>query len=227
MSEFDAYDKSYKDAVNASLGFTGLKVDFFTRVKADYLLDLMRARLGDPRTLSVLDLGCGIGQYGGLLGGEVGRLSGVDVSARCIDQARATHPACDWQAYDGVHIPHADASFDLVYAVCVYHHIPPAQRAAVTAEARRVLKPGGLFAIFEHNPWNPLTRHVVNNCEFDADAVLLTAPEARGLIRDAGFTDPRARYILSVPARGRALRAVDRVFSHLPAGAQYYALGTR
>lgn len=227
MSEFDAYDTTYKDAVNASLGFTGLEVDFFTRVKADYLLDLMRARLGDPRALSVLDLGCGVGQYGALLGDRVGRYAGIDPSARCVARARAEQPAHEWQACDGLAIPYPDASFDVVHATCVYHHIAPAQRAAVSAEVHRVLRPGGLFAIFEHNPYNPLTRRVVDRCEFDADAVLLTASEARGLLRDAGFRSVRSRYILAVPAHGRLLRALDRLFARLPAGAQYYAVGTR
>jgi hypothetical protein len=41
------------------------------------------------------------------------------------------------------------------------------------------LKEDGHFIIFEHNPINPVTRHLVKNCPFDADAVLLsTKPSA-------------------------------------------------
>ena len=47
--EFDAYDRSYAEAVNDSLAFTGLNVDFFTRVKAGHLIDLMGQTFGDPR----------------------------------------------------------------------------------------------------------------------------------------------------------------------------------
>ena len=37
ISQFDAYAGSYDEAVNQSLGFLGVKVDYFTRVKAAYL----------------------------------------------------------------------------------------------------------------------------------------------------------------------------------------------
>ena len=37
---FDEYKESYSDTVNNSIGFSGLDVDFFTRVKADYLVDI-------------------------------------------------------------------------------------------------------------------------------------------------------------------------------------------
>ncbi len=35
-----------------------------------------------------------------------------------------------------------------------------------------VLKKKGRVYIFEHNPYNPVTRYLVATCEFDRDAVL-------------------------------------------------------
>ena len=64
-------------------------------------------------------------------------------------------------------------------AVCVYHHVEPGDRAPLTAEIRRVLKPGGMLAIIEHNPLNPVTRAVVKRIPLDRDAQLLSAREAR------------------------------------------------
>lgn len=225
MTDFDAYDRSYKDVVNRSVSFTGLDVDFFARVKADYLLDLLRQHLGDPARLEVLDLGCGIGNYAGLLGDQVAGYCGVDVSGKCVEVARERHPRHAFADYDGIRLPHATARFDAVFAVCVFHHIAPGDRAAVLAEIRRVLKPGGLFVMFEHNPRNPLTRRAVDRCELDEDAILLTQGEAHALIAAAGFDGVRDAFILSVPAKGSLLRAVDRWFARLPLGAQYYSLG--
>lgn len=225
--EFDTYKTSYRDAVNASLGFSGLDVDFFTRVKADYLVDLLAARFGDVANLDVIDIGCGVGNYHKLLQPKVGTLTGVDVAAECVEQARIENPGVQYESYDGARLPYADASFDAAFTICVMHHVPPAAWANFTREALRVLRPGGLFAVFEHNPLNPLTMRVVNRCPFDKDAVLLRKTQVVGLLDEAGFENVTPRFILSVPAANAPLRAVDRVFSRLPLGAQYYVTGTR
>jgi hypothetical protein len=66
---------------------------------------------------------------------------------------------------------------------------------------------------------------VVNNCEFDKDAILLRRPETEILLKDAGFQRIYSRFILTVPAKGSLLRKIDKLFAHLPIGAQYYAVG--
>ena len=86
----------------------------------------------------------------------------------------------------------------------------------------RVLKPGGLALVFEHNPRNPLTMRIVNRCPFDADAVLLRSEKTIALFEQIGMIDVHTRYILSVPAANHTLRRVDRAFGRLPFGAQYY-----
>ena len=73
----------------------------------------------------------------------------------------------------------------------------------------RVLRPGGIAAIFEHNPLNPLTRRVVSNCVFDEDAVLLRRRRARGLLRQAGLVPVRGP-LHRVPALRRQGGRADR-----------------
>ena len=58
-------------------------------------------------------------------------------------------------------------------AICVLHHVPMSNRFKLVNEMVRVARPQGIVAIFEHNPLNPLTRHAVNSCELDKDAILL------------------------------------------------------
>ncbi len=45
------------------------------------------------------------------------------------------------------HMPLADASFDVVTSVFLFHELPARARKNVLAEMRRVLKPGGLLVI--------------------------------------------------------------------------------
>jgi ubiquinone/menaquinone biosynthesis C-methylase UbiE len=130
-----------------------------------------------------------------------------------------------YQTYDGRRLPYPDASFDAAYTVCVMHHVPPEQWESLVREMRRVVRPGGITVVFEHNPFNPLTRRAVSTCEFDENAVLLRARRTRLLLRKAGLREVRSRYILTLPAAGGLPHKVDRLFSRLPFGAQYYAVG--
>jgi SAM-dependent methyltransferase len=94
--------------------------------------------------LTLLDLGCGTGDsYAGLSGEKLGvRWVGLDVmdSQEVLSRARANLPFC---AYDGVNIPLADQSVDIVYSRQVFEHVRRPQ--LVIEEAHRVLKPNGVF----------------------------------------------------------------------------------
>jgi SAM-dependent methyltransferase len=223
--EFDAYTANYNEEINKALSFSGMDIDFFARVKNEYLIDIIEARLGGADKVTVLDVGCGIANAHKQLVGRVGKLSGIDISAESIAVARHTNPGVFYEVFDGIHLPFPDCSLDAAFAINVFHHVPIAQRPALVDDIRRVLRPGGLFAIFEHNPLNPVTRHIVNTCAFDKDAILLKRQDSETLLRAAGFGDISSRYIFSVPPAGPLLRKVDRLFSLLPFGAQYYTLG--
>jgi len=221
-SEFDGYAASYDEAVNQSLAFLGVKVDYFTRVKAAYLLDLLQEHFGRTDAVDLLDIGCGVGNYHALIGDRVGALSGVDPSGACLDQASRRNPAVDYTQYDGMRLPFADGQFDAAVTICVMHHVPPAQWPTFAAEMKRVVRPGGLAVVFEHNPLNPLTRRVVSNCAFDEDAVLLKRGRTHALLADAGFGEVRSRAILSIPSMGRLSRRLDRAIGYIGMGAQYF-----
>jgi SAM-dependent methyltransferase len=226
-SEFDAYTANYNEEINKALNFSGLDIDFFARVKNDYLVDILNGRPGGAARAELLDVGCGVANAHKQLVGRVGKISGIDVSAASIAVARQRNHGIQYDVFDGTHLPFADGSFDVAFAINVFHHVPLALRSVLVEDIRRVLRPGGLFAIFEHNPLNPVTRRVVDKCEFDKDAILLRRRDSEALLSATGFRDIKTRYIFAVPATGRLLRGVDRLFSLLPLGAQYYTLGNR
>jgi ubiquinone/menaquinone biosynthesis C-methylase UbiE len=221
---FDRYRDNYSQTVDAAVSFTGLSTDFFTRVKAEYIKEIVAGHFGADAMagLSALDVGCGVGNYHGLLKPHLGHLSGVDVSAACVETARGRQLDVAYQTYGGEKLPYADASFDIVFAICVIHHVPTSRWSLFASEMRRVLKPDGLALIFEHNPRNPLTMRAVNTCPFDADAVLLRSEDTQRLMREAGFGQINARFILAVPPANSFLRRIDRLFSRFPFGGQYY-----
>ena len=219
---FDNYTNHYSNAVNDSINFSGLKVDFFTKVKFDYLVDICRKHFGSTDKLSLLDIGCGIGNIHKLVSEEFGQLTGVDISSESINRASQEHENVNYKTYDGETLPYPDNSFDVAYAICVVHHVPVDLWENFTKEMHRIVKPNGLAIIFEHNPKNPLTMKVVNDCPFDEDAVLLNSKTTNDLLQNAGFKSTNKRFILTVPAANNFLRKIDGLFSKLPIGAQYF-----
>ena len=221
MSEFDQYARKYDATVNDAIAFSGLDVDFFTKVKSDDLLRTVAARGRPLAELALLDVGCGIGNYHGRWTPHFRAVHGVDVSVESIEVARSSNPGAHYQSYNGLRLPYEDGFFDVLVTICVMHHVPPAQWPALVSEFRRVLKRGGLALVYEHNPLNPLTRHVVNKCEFDADAVLLWPRPTRRLFEDAGFGKVTSRSILTVPPLNGVFAAADRALGWQPFGAQF------
>jgi ubiquinone/menaquinone biosynthesis C-methylase UbiE len=223
--DFDQYRETYDQAVNKAIAFSGLTVDKFTIAKARDLLRLITSNFDSPQNVRVLDVGCGIGNYHPQLSSAVGSITGVDVSQACIERARSRNPAVAYDVYDGERLPYADGSFSVAYCVCVVHHVPPASWQRFTSELARVVKPGGMVVVYEHNPWHPLTRKVVSDCAFDRDAVLIAMPAMRDLLRKAGCLKVSTRSILTLPPGHAVFERLDGLFSLLPFGSQYRALG--
>jgi SAM-dependent methyltransferase len=222
---FDAYRDSYEATVEQSIGFSGLSHDFFLEAKAALLAALFAAHFGPGYRPSLLDIGCGVGRMHPLLAPLAGALAGTDPSAAEIDRARQDNPDVDYRVGDGLRLPWSAASFEVALAVCVVHHVPAPAWSDFVAEMRRVVRPGGLVVLIEHNPWNPLTRLSVLRCAFDRDAVLLPAGRACALLAGAGCAAVESRHFLLLPTGHPVARRVEGALRRLPLGAQYAAIG--
>lgn len=225
QTEFDRYRETYEEAVDEAIAFAGQEHDFYVEAKARRLRELARRRLG-PGRLAALDVGCGIGLVDRHLSSSF-ELHGVDVSAAMVERARAANPGVEYAVSEPRRLPHPDGRFDLAFAVCVLHHAERADRLPLLAEMRRVVRPGGLVAVFEHNPWNPLTRRVVRACAFDEGVELIPRRELASLLREAGLEAVAGEYLLFFPWRTRLLQAAERILTGLPLGAQYVVAGRR
>jgi len=224
---FDRFRETYAHELNRAVAFAGRDADVYTAIKADVLVELACRAIGDPRRLTALDVGCGIGLTDGHLADRFSALAGVDISPAMVERAADSNPRVDYRVADGTRLPFDDASFDLTFTICVLHHVRPERRVAFVREMSRVTRPGGVVAIAEHNPLNPLTRYVVSRCTFDEDAVLLGQRESKRLLASGGLEPLKTRNILFLPSTGRVARAVQRVLRPVPFGAQYVAAGRR
>ena len=119
-------------------------------------LDALEAQADFARASSVLEFGCGTGRFAARLlreqlpGGAT--YLGLDVSPHMTALAgAAVAPWADRarvELTDGrVSFPVPDASCDRVISTYVLDLLSPADGAAFVAEARRVLRPGGMLAL--------------------------------------------------------------------------------
>ena len=219
--EFDRYSPSYEDLLKDPLRdrFTGNESLFFHQRKCELIRRFFRRRKIATSTLNYLDVGCGKGELLSLLRQDFARSAGCDVSAAMMEGIEGVDARVQ---PDPLRIPFGDAEFDLVTAVCVYHHVPVAYRALLTAEVFRVLKPGGVFCMIEHNPVNPVTRTIVARTPVDQDAILLHAGEARMLASQAGLCQSTTTYFLYFPKNlYRIVGWAESWLTKIPLGGQY------
>jgi 2-polyprenyl-3-methyl-5-hydroxy-6-metoxy-1,4-benzoquinol methylase len=227
MQTFDQYGDNYKEVVQQSIDFVGVKYEFFVRAKIRMIEQFAAAKCLNPAAASLLDVGCGVGCLHGGLAGTFARICGVDVSQKAIEAARERNPRFEYRVMSGNSIPYPAGVFDMVTAINVLHHVDPASWQLVVFELKRVVRPNGLVCVIEHNPLNPMTRLAVLRCPFDKDAHLLGAPRARRLLKRAGLTHVRSSHFLLSPFSSAAAHHVERWFGQLPFGAQYVVTGER
>ena len=226
--EFDRYSASYEELLKDPIRdrFMGAGPEFFHLRKRDLIREHFGALGIDTRALSYLDIGCGKGELLSLMRDDFHQVAGCDPSPAMLSSGQAVETRVQ---EDRGKIPFDDAAFDFVTAVCVYHHVPPSSRLALTREAYRVLRPGGVFAMIEHNPYNPVTRLIVNRTPVDADAVLLKSSEANEWMRSAGFTCHAPNYFLYFPEPlyRRGGDRLEHLLKGLPLGGQYAIFGSK
>jgi SAM-dependent methyltransferase len=226
MAEFDRFALNYDDALNAGLSTTGETKEFFARGRIQCLSRRLR-ELG-IRAGSVMDFGCGTGSTTSLLRELLGadRVFGVDVSEGLLDVARRQHPAPGVTFITPKAWP-SRVEVDLVYCNGVFHHIEPSQRPEYVRFVCSALRRGGIFALWENNPWNPGTRLVMSRIPFDRDAKLMSAWQAQRLLRREGLDPLGVEYAFVFPHFLEALRPLERYLSGWPLGGQYQVLAKR
>lgn len=95
--------------------------------------------------ISVLDVGCGSGEFCALAASVGARVSGVDAAPALVEIARRAVPHADIRVGPIEHLPWPDASFDLVTAFNALQFT--ADVGGALAELRRVTTAGGQVVV--------------------------------------------------------------------------------
>lgn len=163
----------------------------------------------------VLDLGCGWGTISYAMARRASEVVGIDFSQRAVDECngrltQAGTANVRFQVGDARRTGLDAAGFDLVVAADLFEHLYPDDSELVTAEAFRVLKPGGRLGA-----WTPCRAHFLEALKH-RDILLKRDPShvdyksmarMKSLLAAAGFEIERAYFAEShLPG----LRLVER-----------------
>jgi SAM-dependent methyltransferase len=225
VANFDAYAAGYGNALERGLRYSGEDAAYFATGRVQWLARLLTELRFTPASL--IDFGCGTGAstpyFLSALNVEV---TGIDVSEALLGRARREHSSPkaryvlqkDYQPGGNV---------DIAFCNGVFHHIKPSDRTGALAYVAKSLRTGGLFAFWENNPWNPGTRFVMSRIPFDRDAITISPPAARRLLRDAGFEIVRTDHLFFFPRILRWLRPLEPRLASVPLGGQYFVLARK
>lgn len=221
--EFDAYAKNYDAALAQGISVSGEGKDFFARGRIEWLAKCFK-KLGFKPT-SILDFGCGTGSAAPHLAEVLSpqKITGIDISEQSVALAKQHYESSSVN-FEILRDYKPIACYDLAFCNGVFHHIPPSERAGAVKCIYDSVRPGGYFAFWENNPWNPGTRYVMSRIPFDRDAILVSAPEARRLLRAGGFDIVQTDFLFIFPRALSWCRRLEPSLSRLPFGAQYQVL---
>ena len=220
-ARFDLFHSEYDETLARGLSVSGEDRLYFARGRLAFLARCLR-EAGLRLPFSVLDFGCGTGAATPFFFEELGveRLVGVDVSERSLEVARQRHGS-ESARFIALRDYSPRGEFPLAFCNGVFHHVPPPERAGLVRLLRDSLSPGGLFSLWENNPWNPGTRYIMSRVAFDRDAVTLSSREAARMVAAGGLEVRRTDYLFIFPRALKALRFLEPPLAKVPLGGQY------
>jgi len=218
--DFDIYGRQFESIVGA-----GHK--YYVGLKVRMLQKELRERLSNLSTRAFLDVGCGTGLAEEFFGTRSERLVGVDVAGSLLEIANGRCGHADFVQADSLEMPFADNTFDVTFSFALMHHLKRNQRWQALKEMARVTKLNRYVLTFEHNPTNPLVRHIVNKCSVDEEVELVHPAELVRLHREVGLSILGVRYLVFFPRLLSFLVSLEPLLQWVPFGGQYEIVASK
>lgn len=216
--DFDSFVSTYDELLHERTNFFSDSEAYFARYKVEITKKLVKTTVK-----RIHEFGCGIGRNISFLQDFFpnAEIIGSDISEASINLAAHNNPgAVFYHESNSLDI----GLFELIFVAGVFHHVPLKERVAVMQRLKSRLAPNGCLIIFEHNPYNPVTRKIVSNCPYDEDAILLTPKDLNQLIKNSGLSILSTKFCLFIPPKFKKLVSIERFLGLLPLGGQYYSL---
>ncbi len=143
MKEYAAFEKMERDGWADSARVSHYAALF--AAASDQAVPALLAAVAAGEGHQALDICCGHGNVTEALQSHGCAATGLDFSATMLELARVRVPGASFRQGDAQALPFAAGQFDLAVSNFGICHVPDQPRAL--AEAQRVLRPGGRFAM--------------------------------------------------------------------------------
>jgi len=219
IGDFNAFANNYEQKFQDSLGVFAGESNYFARYKIDLLAHLV----ANSEVKSVLDYGSGVGASIPHLRNNFpdSQIWATDISLTSLHNLKQRFEYAET-------VPLSELPkqyFDLIFVSCVFHHIHEESQQEAMDLLFETLSPRGKLCIFEHNPYNPITRRIVSNCEFDKGVILLSRKSVRELVETSKrYRITKSGYCLFFPSFLKKLSFIEKFLRRLPLGGQHFVL---
>jgi SAM-dependent methyltransferase len=146
----EAFDESHYDRKY----FEGHIARYEGRVYCQRVANVERF-MGDVTGRHVLDLGCGVGFFGGTARKRGAKVVGLDFSAVALGMAKGREPGMGLVRGDATRLPFPDARFDVVLLNDIIEHLAEEPGRRMIEEVYRVLRPGGRLVFDQESVLEP------------------------------------------------------------------------
>jgi ubiquinone/menaquinone biosynthesis C-methylase UbiE len=141
------------------------------------------------------------------------RVVGIDIAAPMLQMAHRKAESrglpIEFSQRLAEHTGYPDESFDLAFAQILFHEVPTDAAEQVMREARRILRPGGLFCIADVEPYSeldPFDRYITDWQTDNNEEPFWRAwgtSDGCAMLKAAGFSDAWLTSIDNPMAPGR------------------------
>ena len=217
IGDFDGIATRYDGLLSNALGIFGGENSYYSFRKVEIVANLV----GITKLNRILDFGCGNGSLIRHLLATFPdtEIWGTDSSSLSLEIAKRDNP--NMKSVSDKDIP--VGYFELIIISNVLHHVHESDRVSLLDKISNCLVRDGKLVIFEHNRLNPITRKIVNRCEFDEGVELLSRRSGTKLMEHIGkFEIQDFGYFLFVPPFLKKLRKIETILKKVPIGAQFW-----
>jgi SAM-dependent methyltransferase len=155
--------------------------------KDQEILHRFSREIGDRRP--VWDLGCGPGQTARYLNDLGIEISGLDLSERTLEQARAIHPGIHFRKGNMLELEFGGESIAGIVAFYAIVHFTDEQVAKAFGEIFRVLQPGGIFLFTYHIGEETIHLDEFLGKAISIDFMYFTSDYISGCMKKSGFNN--------------------------------------
>lgn len=223
IHDFDQLVKEYNQNMAKQLGKDNAKY-------AEYKLELLSMLIPKKAGYKILNFGCGVGRdmdfFGKYFGNDID-LYGCDISQKSIEYAASiTEGYKYFQSEETEALYHQNVKFDVVFIAGVLHHMDPEERSVWMQAIADNVAAGGYMCVFEHNPINPKTKHIITHpIEYppqDKLEWMLKLNDIKKLLVSAnpGMREYWKGYTLFSPFRRPWITSIEKYLGWCPLGAQ-------